>query len=721
MFSKKNILLSNFLLVSFYITQLNAQNFCVPEGTAYYTFEQVYNDRSWKNDASSGNETVRNTTNKPTFSTDKVHGNYSADFDGTSQYLRYSTTSTAFLQQASTNFSVMFWFKPDKVSGIQTLLDWGGTNGVCIRLNDDLLEVRAGNSPTYFNITSTTIFSTSSWYHILVTNEGSASNPRFKLYVNGTLEVTANGPSSISATSNQGGFGATLDINVFGSDFSGGQGEFFDGKLDEVWFAYGADISGNVLNSTSLSDYLTCVSSYNSQTYSCSGNGIIVQGNPYTDLKYFSFVTKTFVPIKTNYTATFNGAGYNIKDNFLYATRYPNGVMEDEANKTGDFLKINKNGTLMDLGILLNTSNATYPAGCFDTSGNYYFSDYDSLFMVNTKVLPYSTIKIGNVTSTYEVPDITFDPNSNTLRGVEANSLRVVTYTIPPLPFTQSIKTPSNGTFPSAAGGAWSDVYGNFYFLRNAGGIYLYDTISNIRTKIANTSTVTTADGCSCPTPTVDPMIEKTQLLIGNSYDGHINIEGPDTFTYINLKITNLSDVYIPDLKITDFIKAPFTIDSIWVYNFNETALFCDYKTSNDLTYGPNYLLGSCTNPYTENEVIITSINIPNNISPLNVPPYYTFNNNYKHKFSANFHIGMSPGDSATLNFRIKLKINGDVNLMSFHENTAIIDRIFGIDIDNGDPTTTSDNSTLVFTGDNPINNESRILMALPIELIDFQ
>jgi len=99
-------------------------------------------DALWNFEGNSNDESVNNfnAQNTPgiTYSSNSAAGDSSVILDG-STFIQYS--NGIFLNQAISFFSYSFWFNPASFSGIQYLLDEGGTgNGMAIRLNGNFLE-----------------------------------------------------------------------------------------------------------------------------------------------------------------------------------------------------------------------------------------------------------------------------------------------------------------------------------------------------------------------------------------------------------------------------------------------------------------------------------------------------------------------------------------------------------------------------------------------------
>tara|TARA_Y100001933_G_scaffold161655_1_gene159842 strand:- start:1348 stop:4755 length:3408 start_codon:yes stop_codon:yes gene_type:complete len=161
------------------------------------------------------------------YSNESVHGLSSASFNGVSNYLQYSDGT--FLNQQITNFSYAFWIKPNNLIGIQTLLDeGGGTNGVAIRLNGNILEnaIREGGAGSQVSTSSFTFPNDGQWHHIAFT------------YDNGTVIMYLDGVASTAINTGFGTLAAHGSAHSFGRSsgdaFGQGTGNYFGGLMDEI-------------------------------------------------------------------------------------------------------------------------------------------------------------------------------------------------------------------------------------------------------------------------------------------------------------------------------------------------------------------------------------------------------------------------------------------------------------------------------------------------------
>jgi hypothetical protein len=160
--------------------------------------------------------------NGVTYSTDAIEGSKSASFDGVGAYL--SQASAGALNDAFITETVSLWFKANTTSGVQVLYDEGGsTNGVCIRINDGLLEAAVQNRHSMF-IASADLSSTD-WTHVALT------------FDRGLITLYVDGAEADSVTADFGGVlshSNTATIGYSEQDAFDSAGGFFGGLIDDV-------------------------------------------------------------------------------------------------------------------------------------------------------------------------------------------------------------------------------------------------------------------------------------------------------------------------------------------------------------------------------------------------------------------------------------------------------------------------------------------------------
>jgi hypothetical protein len=185
----------------------------------YWTFDNSTNDLSGNN--------YNLQDGSVSYSADSKIGVTSASFNGNSNYLKYSDGT--YLNRAITSFSYAFWVKPGNLTGIQTLLDEGGkTNGIAIRLNDNILEnaVREGGSGSQVSTSSFTFPADNLWHHIALTYD----NGDVIMYLDGiSSTVLSTGFGVLSSHSSSHSFGRS-SADAFG----GGTGNYYNGLMDDI-------------------------------------------------------------------------------------------------------------------------------------------------------------------------------------------------------------------------------------------------------------------------------------------------------------------------------------------------------------------------------------------------------------------------------------------------------------------------------------------------------
>lgn len=180
------------------------------------------------------------------------------DFDGSSSYCQ----STGNVLSSQTSLTIGGWIYLDDTTGTdQFIIDTtGGGTGVVIRRNGSTIHGRWRFSVAGGDQNTSTGFSasTSQWYHVILTNNGTTSG---KLYVNGVLIETL----SFSGASGNFGTGA-LAIGTI----RGGTASFATNcKIDEVF------ISNREFSSNEVMKYYGGIVSAKYRTRASSGNGAI--------------------------------------------------------------------------------------------------------------------------------------------------------------------------------------------------------------------------------------------------------------------------------------------------------------------------------------------------------------------------------------------------------------------------------------------------------------
>ncbi len=156
----------------------------------------------------------------PTFATDGA--GRALDFDGSNDYVNCGNSSGVSITGAIT---MEAWIRPDVLATQSIIKKNTATSGYELSLsqpNNGRVFVRLNGSATY-RIDSSTLYPRDgqTWMHVAATYDGST----MKLYVNGVLEGSITGPSSIVSNANN---------LLIGADPSDLMGKFFNGCIDEA-------------------------------------------------------------------------------------------------------------------------------------------------------------------------------------------------------------------------------------------------------------------------------------------------------------------------------------------------------------------------------------------------------------------------------------------------------------------------------------------------------
>jgi alpha-galactosidase len=204
------------LLVAFIYVFILAFTVSAASLVARYEFENNVND-------STG--TYNGTAyNGPTYATGIV-GSYAISLDGVNDYVQIT-------RPVAGDFTIAFWIKTTQTAGSGQwwagagLVD-GDTTSSSRDFGTSLVgsKFAFGIGGTDTTITSTTSINNGQWYHVTAVRTQSAGS--FSVYVNGVLENTATGSTSLLNRS------ATLRI---GGILTGSTGSFFNGNIDDLRF-----------------------------------------------------------------------------------------------------------------------------------------------------------------------------------------------------------------------------------------------------------------------------------------------------------------------------------------------------------------------------------------------------------------------------------------------------------------------------------------------------
>ncbi|WP_169711556.1 beta strand repeat-containing protein [Nonlabens spongiae] len=209
---------------------------------AFWTLDGNTNDVS----GNGNNERALGGTTSPTYSTDVVEGTNAANFDGTDDAIRYSQDG-GFMEATYTNLSFSVWIKPDVLVGDRIIYEeGGGTNGVTLWLDDDVLtySARNGGVGSQTDIVHPTVLTLDgNYHHVAATFDSGTMN----LYLDGipatTVTTTFN---NIPGHGSDGGLGGPIGGGT-SADVSG----YFDGLMDAARYSNSETWSGDEIASES--------------------------------------------------------------------------------------------------------------------------------------------------------------------------------------------------------------------------------------------------------------------------------------------------------------------------------------------------------------------------------------------------------------------------------------------------------------------------------------
>ncbi len=142
------------------------------------------------------------------------------DFDGVDDYIQTNYTGLT----GSNARTIEAWIKTGVVGAQDVLVDMGTMpNGTRFTLNvlNGYLRIEIGGG----GINSTTLIADNQWHHVAVTYDGGLVSNQFKLYIDGTMNISGN--ISAVATNTAAGVGLMIGRRNDGINY-------FLGKMDEV-------------------------------------------------------------------------------------------------------------------------------------------------------------------------------------------------------------------------------------------------------------------------------------------------------------------------------------------------------------------------------------------------------------------------------------------------------------------------------------------------------
>lgn len=243
-------------------------------------------------------------------------------------------------------------------------------------------------------------------------------------------------------------------------------------------------------------------------------------------LKIFDTVTSSYEDVGSSIYGSYNGAGYNFEDGYIYAIKAISG--------TQHIIKINRFGEAEDQGAIANWSGITYSAD-IDQYGNWVgFTSGSSpklrtidldQFPLEMTTTNLTNLSGGNIPNT---ADISYNPVHQKFYGMSSNLSLVA---IDPIALTIDIIWEENinaGGF----GAAWSDAEGNSYFSNNSTGQISRITFDEEGTPInreviAYGEVTNNNDGMNCSL-SLPPFETNCSDGIDNDGDGYVDEDDPD-------------------------------------------------------------------------------------------------------------------------------------------------------------------------------------------------
>lgn len=208
-----------------------------------------------------------------------------------------------------------------------------------------------------------------------------------------------------------------------------------------------------------------------------------------------------------------NALAYNSQDGYLYAVSYPadNGTPPATAPH---IYKIGLAG-VQDLGVTNLPVSASFAAGTFDKTGNYYLSARDantgSIYRINVASNPLAATTVairnagntGNTTAT--IFDLAYNPSDNNLYGVQTDGML---YKLVLNGTTQALLTTLGAAGTKNIGSAFFDISGRLYAYSNgtvgtpgSGEFFIVNTGTGGYTQLSTIEPVYSSDGASCINP----------------------------------------------------------------------------------------------------------------------------------------------------------------------------------------------------------------------------
>ena len=297
----------------------------------------------------------------------------------------------------------------------------------------------------------------------------------------------------------------------------------------------------------------------------------IISGDTSTTLTTLN-LDGSYTPIGTASGKTYNGIGYNVVDNFIYALIKP---IPGGTNPT-NLARIDANGVLYDMGPITDAltgvpyTGPTGASGTMDNSGNLYIKAVgptNVLYKIKVSDRTVTTLSLSaNVTTN----DLAFVPKNGTITDdfiyyQNAGFLGKINLTTGPGTVTTPINSTAHSS-PTTFGAFYSDGLGNLYGNNNgtagtpaSGGFHQFDPVTGERLLIHNSDSNQSNDGTMCPTAEF-----KYPADLSITKDDGITTYNAGTSTTYTIVVTNNSADYgVMNAKVTDLLPAGITAANI--------------------------------------------------------------------------------------------------------------------------------------------------------------
>ncbi len=267
------------------------------------------------------------------------------------------------------------------------------------------------------------------------------------------------------------------------------------------------------------------------------------------DLKLLNPSTGTYTDIGSA-SVTYNGAGFNYEDGYIYGI------------SSGNLVRVDNTGTATSLGAISGFNAISYSAD-LDTLGNWhsFYMSSGSWFMTRIDVSDasptaeeFSVTTLPGVGNPEVCADIAYNAVMGKFYGMKSGKLHEFDH------INRTVKVIGDYSSTASSGGygaAWSDDQGNTYFFNNGtGNIYkaTFDTGGDVSSFgfTATSQPNSSNDGMSCPlaAPPVFPEICDNGL--DDDGDGLIDCDDPDCTSTVSCGVAGV--IYSTDFACQESI-----------------------------------------------------------------------------------------------------------------------------------------------------------------------